>query len=225
MENKFYQGATEALLWQAFKDGQEEAYSFMYEKYISVLYRYGHRICLDENLVQDCIQDLFVTLWCSRANLVYTDSIKYYLFRSLRREIVRKQKTRFAASSLDGMDKVFLLHEENSFEQQQLADEELKEQQAILNMALTTLSDRQREAVFLRFYENMDFKDIAAVMAITPRALYKLLYRAIDTLQASYKNSPKASFTYAIHQLTTPLLLLLEGIFPTLAYVSFYHVF
>lgn len=208
MENNFYQGATDAQLWQAFKDGHDQAYCFIYQKYSSALYRYGYRICLDENLVQDCIQDLFVTLWCSRANLGHTDAIKYYLFRSLRREIVRKQKACLPAAPLDGEDKGVLLQVGDSLEQQQVAQEELLEQQAALDRALATLSDRQREAVFLRFYENMDFKDIAALMGVTPRTVYKLIYRAIDTLQESYRACPKAAFLPAKLQLATFLLLL-----------------
>ncbi len=48
------------------------------------------------------------------------------------------------------------------------------------------LPARQREAIFLRFYGGMEFPEIAAIMAVTPRAVYKLVYKAIDALQKCF---------------------------------------
>ena len=57
-------------------------------------------------------------------------------------------------------------------------------------MAFTILSERQREAIYLKFYQNMSFEEIALMMDISPRAVYKLIYRAIEVLQKSYPLPP-----------------------------------
>jgi RNA polymerase sigma factor (sigma-70 family) len=180
-------------LWQHFKKGNEEAYSFIYEKYVPILYSYGYRIYPDEDLVKDCLQDLFVTLWSSRGNLANTDSIKYYLFRSLRREIARKlsSATNFTPDPATSVAE----NVEYPIEDHLIALEISNTQSKELDIALTYLSDRQREAVYLRFYQNIGFEEIAAIMGITHRAVYKLIYRAVDILKKAYipKSSPPAS--------------------------------
>lgn len=186
MDNSF-SSVSDKDLWQQFRSGSEEAYSFMYEKYVPVLYSYGYRIYPNEEVVKDCLQDLFVTLWLSRQNLGATDSIKYYLFRSLRREIAQKVN---ADRTFTKTSSLFIRNTEASFEDQLIEVEENFLQSKELDMALTYLSDRQREAIYLRFYQNISFEEIASIMGITQRAVYKLIYRAVDILKKTYTPKP-----------------------------------
>src|SRR5215217_7342209 len=156
-------------LWQKFRDGSEDAYASVYEKFAPVLFQYGYRLLADEELVKDCIQDLFVNLWLSRRNLGATDSIRFYLFRSLRREIVRKVNAR---RSRDQVTETFV-REEPSFEEQWIRGEEEQRRNAALNKTFVHLSARQREIIFFRFFEDMSFEEISKLMEITPRAAYK----------------------------------------------------
>ncbi|MDO1451247.1 sigma-70 family RNA polymerase sigma factor [Rhodocytophaga aerolata] len=186
MDNSF-SSVSDKDLWQQFRNGSEEAYSFMYEKYVPVLYSYGYRIYPNEEVVKDCLQDLFVTLWLSRQNLGATDSIKYYLFRSLRREIAQKVN---ADRTFTKTSSPFIRNTEASFEDQLIEVEENSLQSKELEVALSYLSDRQREAIYLRFYQNISFEEIASIMGITQRAVYKLIYRAVDILKKTYTPKP-----------------------------------
>ncbi len=180
-------------LWQQFKNGNEEAYSFMYEKYVPILYSYGYRIHPDEDVIKDCLQDLFVNLWISRENLGNTDSIKFYLFRSLRREIARKLNSSpgFTPDTSAPLSENI----EYSIEDKLIEIEVNQIQNKELDTALTYLSDRQREVIYLRFYQNISFEEIAGIMGISHRAVYKLIYRAVDILKKAYipKPSPPSS--------------------------------
>jgi RNA polymerase sigma factor (sigma-70 family) len=89
MRQDFF-GKTDAEVWQAFKEGNREAYAYIYAAFAPVLYNYGYKIVQDQTLVEDCIQDLFEHLLKSRRNLGDTNSIKFYLFKALRREIIGK---------------------------------------------------------------------------------------------------------------------------------------
>ncbi len=199
--------SSDAALWQAFREGSEDAYAALYQQYVGLLYSYGCRICGDEDLVKDCLQDLFLTLWRTRQQLGVTDSIKYYLFRSLRRQIARK-RNRPENQLLDQND---TLPADYSAEEEFIVREESDLRHKTLEAALSHLSERQREAIFLRFYQNMEFEEIAGILEITPRAVYKLIYRAIDTLQKSYSStglsSPNLLITHLVH---LGLLLLLR---------------
>lgn len=173
-------------LWQSFKKGSEEAYACLYERYVSVLYSYGCKINADEYLVKDCLQDLFFNLWRMRGNLADTDSVKYYLFCCLRNEIMRKSsRERLTHHTADFQPDP----KESTIEDILIADEDRDRKCRVLKNAMTQLSPRQREAVHLRFYEDASFEDIARIMNITPRAVYKLIYRAIGTLRKIYMSS------------------------------------
>jgi RNA polymerase sigma factor (sigma-70 family) len=78
---------TDTELWQAFKQSEEGAYQYIYHQYAPPLYNYGRHLIKNRQLVEDCLHDLFVYLYEHRQTLGPTDSIKFYLFRSLRRKI------------------------------------------------------------------------------------------------------------------------------------------
>ncbi|QNF34141.1 sigma-70 family RNA polymerase sigma factor [Adhaeribacter swui] len=192
----------EVIWWNNLRKGSEVAYAAIYENYVSVLYTYGCRINPDEEVVKDCLQDLFLTLWKNHATLGATDSIKFYLFRALRREIARK------APKLKILKNDEAATAESSFEDRLITDEESLHHTKALEIALKQLSERQREAIYLKYYQNMSFEEIALMMDISARAVYKLIYRAIDVLQKSY---PQTKVQYSGHpemQLTYLALML-----------------
>lgn len=53
----------------------------------------------------------------------------------------------------------------------------------VVNMAVATLSDRQREAVLLNKFEHLSYEEIAEVMELSPSAVKSLLTRARSNLR------------------------------------------
>ncbi|WP_207435924.1 RNA polymerase sigma factor [Sabulibacter ruber] len=183
----------EVEVWDRFRAGDEEAFSQIFAVFSDILYNYGCRLHPDKELVKDCLQDLFVTIWNRRHVLSATTSIKFYLFRALRREIALKVKEAAKISvyrETEGWVKV-----ETPSDDRLIEAEDEKHIHALLERAVEQLSERQREAVYLRFYQNMEFAEIATLLEITPRAVYKLMYRAIDILQDSFRSSSATAAT------------------------------
>jgi RNA polymerase sigma-70 factor (ECF subfamily) len=174
-----YAQVSDADLWQAFCQGSRGAYAFMYEKYARILYNYGYKIAQDRQLTEDCIQDLFLVLLESRERLSPTDSIKFYLFRALRREIVRKlqQRERFSSAEEVAFRAVF------ACDDNWLDAEVSREQVAELLRELNQLPARQKEALFLKFFDNLSYEEVAGVMGIEQGSAYKVVYKALDNLQ------------------------------------------
>jgi RNA polymerase sigma-70 factor (ECF subfamily) len=56
---------SEEQIWKAFKDGSDEALSFIYYQYAPKLYNYGRQFCAEDQ-VKDAIQDLFCEMIQSR---------------------------------------------------------------------------------------------------------------------------------------------------------------
>ncbi|WP_080054808.1 RNA polymerase sigma factor [Spirosoma aerolatum] len=176
-----YDQATDAQLWDDFLRGSKAAYSFMYEKYARVLYNYGYKIAQDRQLTEDCLQDLFLTILETRERLGQTDSIKFYLMRSLRRDLVRKlnERHRFQAGHEGEIDFKVEFHYEPTWLDSQIS----REQSEAVLRELNHLPARQKEALFLKFFDNLSYEEIAGIMGIETTSAYKVIYKAIASLQ------------------------------------------
>lgn len=168
--------------WQSLKDGNREALAHLYNSYFQNLFEYGMRICRDRNMVKDAIQDLFVKIWTNRLNLAEVKNIKAYLLVSIRSIIYNKME---GAGKVDYGD----LEEESLFEMhfspesQMIQNEEANLNRIKLLNAIQNLQPRQKEIIYLRYFEDLDYTEIADVMHITVKASYKLSARAMDSLR------------------------------------------
>lgn len=172
-------------LWQAFKNGDREAFAQLYKLYIDALLSYGYRVTSDRQLIRDSIQDLFLHLWQTRSNLSDTDSIRFYLYRSLRNRIVRNMEK----AKHTGIDTANLF--ENiigalSVEDDLIENEQLSEQQLRLKQAIQQLPKRQQEIIQLRYYHDFSFEEIAEMMQINNQSVRNLLHRAITELRQHF---------------------------------------
>ncbi len=173
----------EVSLWQEFLDGNQASLEKIYLLYFDELYNYGNRWLKDKLLTEDSIQDLFIKLLSNRKNLSETTSIKYYLFRSFRSVVLDKIK---AGNKMPTSDEI----NENLFsldlspENKLIGKEDYEALKTRLGDALSTLTDRQKEAVFLKYVEGFSYPQVAEMLQLTPKATYKLMARAIVALRA-----------------------------------------
>jgi RNA polymerase sigma factor (sigma-70 family) len=192
------QGAGEAALWDEFRAGSLEAFTALYNAHVRALYGYGRKFTPDPDLMEDCIQDLFVDLWKKREGLGPTDSPKYYLFAALRNRIIRLRQTA-ARRPAEAFPEEYEFEISLSPETCLINDQTSREQQLYLEQAIGKLSRRQREAVYLKFFECLSYDEVARVMQLELRSVYNLVSKALETLK---QNAPKV---------LTALLLLLLG--------------
>jgi RNA polymerase sigma factor (sigma-70 family) len=176
-----YQNATDTQVWDDFLSGSRAAYSFMYEKYARVLYNYGYKIAQNRQLTEDCLQDLFLTILETRERLGHTDSIKFYLMRALRRDIVRKLSS--SHRFLDKSAPEISFQIEFQYEPTWLDSQISKDRSDAILRELNHLPARQKEALFLKFFDNLSYDEIAGIMGIETTSAYKVIYKAIAALQ------------------------------------------
>ena len=171
-------------LWLLLKQGDEDAFALLFDKYHTTLYNYGIKLSPGKPyLVEDAIQDLFVTLWQSRERLSDTTSIKYYLFRSLRRQIVRLLGKDALLERFEQPDFLSDRRQEPSIEMQLMESESEQYQLKVLRAALLELSPRQLEAIRLHFFEGFDYGSIAQIMEMNEQSVRNLLQRSIYKLR------------------------------------------
>jgi RNA polymerase sigma factor (sigma-70 family) len=172
--------STEQVIWQRIKNGEQNALKDLYELYHQVLFNYGRKMTTDTALVEDAIQDVFVSLWNYRRSTSVPVSVRLYMLRTMRNQILQIfKKRRTDTWSEEELNFGF----EIGFDQKLIESEDLKTITERINSAVLKLTPRQREIIYYRFYENLSFDEIALIMNMQVRATYKLSARAILALK------------------------------------------
>lgn len=174
-------------LWRRFRAGNEKALDEIFDRNVRPLYDYGYRLSRDYALVQDCLQDLFASLWANRKTLGDTDNIRFYLMKSLRRLILRKLKTKIHHVSHEEVSGTSDFEVEFSHEFRLINEEISRENKEKLSAALQLISKRQREVIYHRYFQDLSHEEIADVMSITISSVYNLMSKAMEALAASLR--------------------------------------
>lgn len=170
----------EQEVWDRFKAGSEEDFSLLYRHFAPIMLRYGNRITPDKELIRDCLQQVFFSLWKSRTMVGSPASVQHYLLKSIRNEVIKRSNR---DRQHEALPENYHLEQEDSHEQTliQLQTAELTRQR--MAELLSQLPARQREVIFLKYYANLKYDEIAAIMGIGQDSVYKTTYKAITRLQ------------------------------------------
>jgi RNA polymerase sigma factor (sigma-70 family) len=177
LDENSYSCLNDKELWSKLINGDEDALAFIYNTYFPSLYKYGMKILTESGIVKDCIHDLFTALWFSREKLSETDSIKYYLFASLKRRIVRHSRPGLLHRLLDSNTTT------PSPEQTIIDEQSSKERTKKLEKVIRKLPKRQKEILYLRYYEGLSTQETADIMSLSVNSTYVLLSKALNYLK------------------------------------------
>src|SRR5882672_3461222 len=176
-----YEKDCDEVIWGDFRNGDKSAFATLYHRYFKTLVQYGLRVSGDKDLVKDCIHDLFMEIWKNKLNLSTPDSVKAYLISSLQRKVIRQlKKIRTRENGVLQWPTLDFVH---SKEDQIISEQRKEEQRRKINIALEALTKRQKEAVYLKFFSNLTYTEIANLMAISTESIYNLVSKAMDNLQ------------------------------------------
>ena len=174
---------TDSELWGLFKKGDEAAFKTIYFKNYPLLYQYALNISKDEHVSDDVIQDMFSSLWHTRRNLGVAVSIKAYLLSSLRRRVLLKLKQirRKQVLALE----LFTFNPDIEFSPEMVMIREEGDffKRSIVKEALNQLSKRQKEVIYLRFYQDIPYKEVAKVMGINYQSVLNYCQAALQVLR------------------------------------------
>jgi RNA polymerase sigma factor (sigma-70 family) len=176
------QNVDERHQWQLLQNGNMSALTYFYNRYIHNIFNYGLKFTRENDLIDDSIQDLFIRIWQKRQNLTVPDSVEYYLLKSFRNILFRKlsQRVKRVYSELD---EEYVFDAELSSEARLIAEESALEMDENLKKAWLQLPARQKEALYLRFYTDASYDEIADIMGISLKATYKTVFRGLEKLR------------------------------------------
>ncbi|MPR33040.1 RNA polymerase sigma factor [Salmonirosea aquatica] len=172
--------------WEAFRRGDQQALADLFLNQYDTLYRYGHRLYGCEDLVKDCIQELFLKLWHRRDAVGAVVEVTPYLCKALRRSIIdalREGTRRYRIWNPADEDRLDVIFSHEDFLISQQIDQEQRQR---LTRALNQLTRRQREAIHLRYFEDFEPYQIAQIMGLSDQSVYNLLYRSVQALRDNF---------------------------------------
>jgi RNA polymerase sigma factor (sigma-70 family) len=176
------------VLWQSIRKGNQLAFSSLYKKYVNPLYNYGMHIQADHDGVMDTIQELFVNIWSRREFLAEVSKVKYYVFKSFRN--LYFQRINIEKKLIHQLDFAeYSQFKVESFEQELILSQSTDQQLKSLQYAVNELTKRQKEAVILRFYNELSFQEVGSLMSISVDSVHNLLSKAIVILRKNMKNT------------------------------------
>lgn len=180
--------ATDEELWNSFRAGKKKAISELFLRYHADLYRYGLKINQNQDVVHDSIQELFLKLWSKKDVLDHVNAVKKYLIVSLRRIIISQLRTYEARERRE--NEYFGQPYQSYFnaEDKIIKSETDQERKRLLREAVATLTERQREILFLKYFEGFENREIAEIMDLSYQRVRNLLHEAIVRLREYSKN-------------------------------------
>jgi len=170
------------VLWSSFRKGNELALSMLYKKYVPRLYDYGMNSSKDHDMVLDCLQELFLRLWNKRESVSDISAVKPYLYKSFRRllihQIIEQRKLlRFLAEQATAFE--FTISIESTLIEDELSAERIRK----LNSSIQSLTKGQREVIYLKFFSELTYREIAEITEMQIDSVYNLVSKTIDLLR------------------------------------------
>lgn len=175
----------EASWLQRLQQNDEQALAALMRKYYEALYNYASRFTPDGDLIKDCIQEVFISLWQRRENAATILSPRYYLLRAVKNKVLKSlhQNSRRAGAIDTDYDFIQEFSVEKMIIDKQVSDE----QAAVLRNALALLSKRQHELIYLKFYQHLDNAQIAELMHLSRQSVYNLLHETVRKLRTLWQ--------------------------------------
>ncbi|MBO9633448.1 MAG: sigma-70 family RNA polymerase sigma factor [Chitinophagaceae bacterium] len=166
--------------WQTFIQGDREALGWLFRQYYPDLFRYGHKIYPDPAVLEDCIQELFIELWQSK-NPPPSISVKAYLLKAMKYKLLKvlRKKSNTSLQADLAENSVFQISHEDFI----IGKQESEEKTAKVVQALNQLTNRQKEIVYLKFYQNLGYEEISEIMNINYQVARNLLHQAVKAMK------------------------------------------
>ena len=187
-------GLTDTELMLRLKAGDDSAFDYLVEKFRRPLIGFMYRMARNQAVAEELAQEVFLRVYRSRQSYAAEAKFSTWLYRiatNLALNHVRdtRNERMLASVSLDEPD------EESGrtldvADHRRTAEEELVRQERMraIRQCVEQLPERQRLAVVMHKYQEMDYREIAAVLKMSESAVKSLLFRAYESLRETLKD-------------------------------------
>ena len=176
-------------IWARLKDGDQQAFLELYKKHYIGLINYGLKLTGNRELTKDCITQVLLKLWDKRKELAPVENVRSYLLTCLRRELYAELRSENRRSKSSRNLQKELDMEELPYEEHIIRLQTNELTQHKLLKAFEKLTEREKELLRLRFFEDLDYDAIAVQCGITKRTAYNIIYHALHVIKTDFINT------------------------------------
>jgi len=174
------------------KAGDAQSFELLLQRYRTPLVNFLYRMVRNREQAEDLAQEVFLRVYRAREEYVPSAKFTTWLFRiatnlalnSVRDNRYHRMETSIdapiTADAEDGDERQFELADQRPDIEQHLVEEAKRK---MIRHAIDKLPEKQRAAVLLHKYQELDYAEIAKILNCSESALKSLLFRAYETLR------------------------------------------
>ncbi|MBC7888254.1 MAG: sigma-70 family RNA polymerase sigma factor [Ferruginibacter sp.] len=192
--NEIYSPITDSKLIIAAREGSEEAFRKLYERYWKDLYKIACRRLPSEEDVKDVLQETFISLWKNLHHISVQDNIGGYLYTSLRNKIFNyyeRKQLRFKTL----MNQPFYPVESENLIYSVLDTKELK---VAISAIIKEMPSKMKEIYLLSKEEQLTNAEIANLLLLAPQTVKNQIHQAVSRIRVELKKANPLLFSLFI---------------------------
>ncbi len=168
--------------------GSDTAIQNFYHSHYNAYIKFGHTITSDRHAIEDAIQNLLIWFVEHERKALKLQRPDVYFFRALRNNLIRenlKSKEHLQDKIQASLSSMLVTQ---SAEKKWVEDEEQQEIMQKLQQEISNLPDYLQQTLYLRYFSDMEYKDIGEILQIKPNVARIYIHRAIERLRLSLKD-------------------------------------
>ena len=165
-----------------FCSGNDQAFAELYDMYVQMLFNYGLKLTNDQELLKDCIHDVFVKVYGKRNDKSAINNLCSYLIISLKNRLLDEFRRQTFTTpnkvedyeyrrAADDVEREYLFHEREMMQSAKVAH------------LMKNLTRRQRQAITLYYLEERKYEDICGIMNMNYHSVRNLMHRGMLKLR------------------------------------------
>ncbi len=186
--------ASDKELWEQVRNDDSAALNTLYHRYHIALWEYAVSLTRRNDLAKDAIQEAFVYIWMKRHAIQLNSSLKAYLLISVRNHLLKslQRQRRFVDSPISSQNGI----PDDAFSpEDMIVIRESKEvSKQLIEKMIARIPARKREALYLKVYNNLPYKEVASIMEVSPQVARNYVSEAYQQLHVLLKNHKSVIF-------------------------------
>lgn len=169
-----------SITFSKFRSGDQAAFKHIYNMFFKPLSSYCYKIVGDVELTNDLVQECFVVLWNKRQEFESVESVRYFLYTSLRNRCINQMKHKKITDSYQQQT----FKEDNSIDLNNdyldlIIEEEARRQ---LKEAIDSLPESNRKVILLSLKDKQN-QEIASILGLSVNTVRNQKQRGYDLLR------------------------------------------
>lgn len=168
--------------------GDKDAFCQLVEAHYKPLFNYATTFTSNRELIKDTLQDLFIQIWEKRESL-RIQYLTVYLLRSIRNNLFQSfRQNHYQSVPID--ESIHDQADDFTMESSLIFEETDSETKLRIKEAIANLPKRQKEVIFLKYYQGLSNEQIADLIQVNRQSVANFLHKAIQNLRLTFDQIP-----------------------------------